>query len=118
MATRNLPLPNQLSINTSYEQTSRTSLLEFGDGYIQRTPQGINARVRSIVVSHEALDPTDAATVLAVYDISQSSGDSVTIAGNELMDLGGTFYITDISVELVDNDRRNIVANMREVFDL
>jgi len=118
MATRNLPLPTQISITSGYSQSGRTSLIEFGDGYIQRTPLGINNTVRELVVTHENLSSADAVTVLAVYDVSQATGDSVTIASNELLVSGGTFYITDVSVTMIDNHRRSITANMREVFDL
>lgn len=113
-----LPLPNQLSIRSNYSQSSRTRLVEFGDGYIQRTPLGTNSKIRTIEVVHENLSPTDADTVLFVYDSAQSSGDSISITANELISWEGKFYITDVDVQLADNERRTIVAQMREVFDL
>lgn len=118
MPTRNLPLPDQLSINTGYTQVGRARLVEFGDGYIQRTPLGINNKVRQIVVLHEGLSSADAATVLAVYDLSQASGDAVLVSANQLLTTSGKFYIQEVNVEMADNERRDITAQMIEVFDL
>ena len=118
MPSQNLPLSTQLSISTTYTQSGRTRIVEFGDGYVQRTPLGINNKVRSIVVVYENLSPTDAATVLTVYDSVQASGDPIAIATNELLTTAGLFYIEEVSVDMVDNNKRTISASMREVFDL
>jgi hypothetical protein len=118
MPSQNLPLPTQLSISTSYIQSGRTRLIDFGDGYVQRTPLGINNKIRYVIVVHENLSPTDAATVLTVYDSVQASGDPIDITANELLTTDGLFYIEDVSVDMADNDRRTITATMREVFDL
>jgi hypothetical protein len=113
-----LPLPNNLSINTSYSQSGRTRLVEFGDGYVQRTPLGINNKVRNIVVVHENLSSIDAVTVLSVYDTVQASGDAITITNNQLLSTDGKFHLIEVNVDMADNDRRTISATMREVFDL
>lgn len=113
-----IPLPNNLSINSSYAQSGRTRLVEFGDGYVQRTPLGINNRIRSIVVVHENLSSIDAATVLSVYDSVQASGDPITITSNQMLTTDGKFHVLEVNVEMADNDRRTISATMREVFDL
>jgi hypothetical protein len=113
-----LPLPNNLSISTSYSQTGRTRLVEFGDGYIQRTPLGINNKIRNIVVVHENLSSIDAGTVLSLYDTVQQSGDPITILNNQLLTTDGKFHILEVNVDMTDNNRRTISATMREVFDL
>jgi hypothetical protein len=113
MASQNLPLSTQLSISTSYAQTGRTRLIDFGDGYVQRTPLGINNKVREVVVVHENLSPTDAATVLTVYDSVQASGDPIAITSNELLTTDGLFHVLEVTVDMVDNDKRTILQAKR-----
>lgn len=114
----NLPLPNQVSIRASYTQTSRTRLVEFGDGYTQRTPLGLNNKIRRVTVIHDALVPTDADQVLWVYDQAQQSGEHIVIDANALLNWEGKFYIEEVNVDLLDHQHRTITATMREVFDV
>jgi len=75
-----LPLQSRMSLSTSYSSTARHRLVEFGDGYIQRTPLGLNS--------------------------------------NALLATDGKFYVESFDVQMSDDSRRTITANMIEVFDL
>ena len=79
-----LPLQDQLSISTSYVATSRHRLVEFGDGYIQRTPLGINYQRRTLTVTHDNLSATDAAPLVLFYENSLLDEGVVDIAAHEV----------------------------------
>jgi len=113
-----LPLQDQLSISTSYVATPRHRLVEFGDGYIQRTPLGINYQRRTLTVTHDNLSATDAATLVLFYENRLLDAGVVDIAANELLRTAGKFYLESFDVQMADNERRTISASMIEVFDL
>ena len=77
-----LPLQSQMSLSTSYNHTARHRLVEFGDGYIQRTPIGIHGGRRVITVNHDNLDTTDASTMITFYEARMGDGAVVDIASN------------------------------------
>ena len=113
-----LPLQDQLSISTSYVSTPRHRLVEFGDGYIQRTPLGINYQRRTITVNHDNLSATDAAALILYYENRLLDAGAIDIAANELFRTAGKFYLESFDVQMADNDRRTVSASMVEVFDL
>tara|TARA_Y100000287_G_C14074928_1_gene282664 strand:- start:17 stop:367 length:351 start_codon:yes stop_codon:yes gene_type:complete len=113
-----LPLQTQLSINTNYQATPRHRLVEFGDGYIQRTPLGINYQRRSISVRHDNLSATDAASLILFYEQRLLDAGVIDISANELLRTSGQFYLESFDVQMTDNERRTITASMIEVFDL
>lgn len=120
MATYNLPVgfENKISLSTSYTQEARNRLVEFGDGYIQRTPLGINNLVRRITISWENLTTTERNTLLNTLDYCHGTGDAVYIPGSELFSYEGQYYVETLDVQLADNERVTVTASLREVFDL
>lgn len=113
-----LPLQDKMSLTTNYSATPRHRLVEFGDGYIQRTPLGINPQRRSLSVSHENLSPTDASTLIVFYENRLLDADVVDIASNELLRTNGKYYVESFDVQMADNERRTVTAELIEVFDL
>tara|TARA_R100000734_G_scaffold3792_1_gene3352 strand:+ start:5603 stop:5953 length:351 start_codon:yes stop_codon:yes gene_type:complete len=113
-----LPYQTQLSINTNYQATPRHRLVEFGDGYIQRTPLGINYQRRSISVRHDNLNATQAAALILFYEARLQDADKIDISANELLRTSGQFYLESFDVQMADNERRTVTASMIEVFDL
>lgn len=113
-----LPLQSRMSLSTSYSSTARHRLVEFGDGYIQRTPLGVNYHRRSLSVTHENLNALDADTLLQFYEARQFYADAVEISANALLATDGKFYVESFDVQMSDDSRRTITANMIEVFDL
>jgi len=113
-----LPLQDQLSISTSYASTPRHRLVEFGDGYIQRTPLGVNYQRRTITVNHDNLSATDAATLITFYENRHFDAGVIDISANELLRTAGKFYLESFDVQMADNERRTVTASMIEVFDL
>lgn len=120
MATYNLPagFEDKISLSTSYTQEARNRLVEFGDGYIQRTPLGINNLVRRISISWENLTSSERDTLLNTIEFCQGTGDAVYIPTSELFQFGGQYYVEGIDVQLADNQRVTVTASLREVFDL
>lgn len=113
-----LPLQSRMSLSTSYSSTARHRLVEFGDGYIQRTPLGLNYQRRTISVTHENLSALDADTLIYFYEARQLNADAVEISANALLRTSGKFYLESFDVQMSDDNKRTITANMIEVFDL
>lgn len=113
-----LPLQTEMSLSTSYTSEQRHRLVEFGDGYIQRTPIGIHPIRRNITVVHQNISATDANTIVSFYESRQSDGDAIDIGINELLTSAGQFYLQSFDVQMADDTKRTITANMIEVFDL
>ena len=107
---------NKLSLRTSYSSEPRHRLVEFGDGYIQRSPWGPYAGRRKLSVVHENLTPTEAYNLIAFYESRHDDADAVEIASNELLIDSGKFYLENFSVELTSDELRTISASMIEVF--
>ena len=113
-----LPLQTQLSVSTNYSAQPFHRLVEFGDGYIQRTPLGINYQRRTITVNHDNLSATDAAALILYYENRLLDAGAIDIAANELFRTAGKFYLESFDVQMADNERRTVSASMVEVFDL
>lgn len=114
----NLLYQTRASLRTSYSSTPRHRLVEFGDGYIQRTPLGLNNQRRSLTVVHEALTQTEASNLIAYYEGRHSTAGKIDIASSNLLEDAGQFYLESFDVEMNDDNSRTITATMIEVFDL
>lgn len=63
-----LPLTTRISQGSTRTRTNRVLTAQFGDGYSQEAPDGINNLVDSWSVTYENLDNTERATLWAVLD--------------------------------------------------
>lgn len=113
-----LPLQERASLSTNYSVTPRHRLVEFGDGYIQRTPLGLHASRRSVTITHEHMDLTEGDTIVDFYEDRMFDGAAIDISANYLFSTAGKFYLESFDVSMSDDDRRTITAQMIEVFDL
>ncbi len=113
-----LPYQTKLSVSTSYQATPRHRLVEFGDGYIQRTPLGINYQRRSISVTHDNLTSTEASALILFYESRLQDEDKIDISANGLLRTDGQFYLESFDVQMADTSKRTVTASMIEVFDL
>ena len=111
-----LPFQSKLSTSTSYSSEPRHRTVEFGDGYIQRSPWGPYAGRRSLSVVHEHLNQSDSATLIAFYEDRHDDSDSISIPVNVLLDTAGTYYLESYDVNMTSNQLRTITASMIEVF--
>ena len=111
-----LPFPTKLSIQTSYSSEPRHRTVEFGDGYIQRSPLGPYAGRRKVSVVHEHLNQSDAGDLIEFYEERHDDGEAIEIAVNELLDIAGTYYLESFEVVMTSNELRTITASMIEVF--
>jgi len=112
-----LPLQNKMSVSSAYSITPRHRTVEFGDGYIQRTPLGINQVRRQITITHEHLDETDGNTIVDFYDARTFDGHSFTIAGNPMLRTDGKYYLQNYNVSMSSPKRRSVSATLIEVFE-
>jgi phage-related protein len=111
-----LPYQTKLSLNTSYSSEPRHRLVEFGDGYIQRSSWGPYAGRRQLNVIHEHLTQIEAADLIDFYEDRHADGESISISWNMLLDLSGTYYLESYDVEMTSDEFRTISASMKEVF--
>lgn len=65
MANPTFTPPIAPSIETTRSIKPRVLMADFGDGYTQRAPDGLNAQMETITVAWSRLKPADAATIVA-----------------------------------------------------
>ncbi len=113
-----LPFQDGLSVSTNYSAQPFHRLVEFGDGYIQRTPLGINHQRITISVQHDNLSQSNANTLVLFYEARLQDAGHIDISANELLRTAGKFYLESFDVQMADHDKRTVTASMIEVFDL
>jgi phage-related protein len=120
MAVYDLPVgwEDRWALSASYTSEGRNRVVEFGDGYTQRTPLGLNALVRNLEISFDNLTTTERNEIMAFLAFIQAGGDAIALYPNELLPYPGKFFVTSMNVGLADNNRVNINVSLREVFDL
>lgn len=120
MAIYNLPTgyEDKISITASYSNEARLRQIEFGDGYIQRTPLGLNSLRRSVDISFENLTTGERNILLATLEYVQSNGDALRINANELLRRDGIYAIEGLQVASVDGNLTTVSVSLTEVFDL
>lgn len=112
-----LPLQDRMSFSTSYSSEQRHRTVEFGDGYIQRTPLGLNNVRRQLDVTHENISDTEADTLIAFYELRQRDGDYIEIAANPLLRSAGKYYLQGFAVSSPSPNVATVTATFIEVFD-
>jgi len=65
---RMMPLPDRISQSSSSQILYRTKKVQFGDGYSQRSPDGINSNVDTWQVNWEYLNSVERDTILEVLN--------------------------------------------------
>ena len=120
MAIYNLPtgFESRMSLSTSYSQESRIRQVEFGDGYIQRTPLGINSRRRSFDAVWENLTEAEYATLYYTLDFVHTNGHAIQLTAGNILFSDGKFVIETLDVQIADSDHFTVSASLTEVFDL
>ena len=63
-----LPLTTKISQSSSKTTNFRTLISKFGNGYEQRTPDGINTKEDTWSIQYENLSTADKDTVVAAFD--------------------------------------------------
>ena len=111
-----LPYQSKLSVKSGYSSQPRHRKVEFGDGYIQRTPWGPYAGRRTISVVHEHLTQLEADYLIAVYENNFDTAEAIEISDNTLLHSSGKFYLQSYDVEMTSPEYRTISASMIEVF--
>lgn len=120
MAIYSLPAgyEDMMSISASYSNEARLRQVEFGDGYIQRTPLGLNSLRRSVELAFENLTTGERNILLATLEYVQANGDALRINANELLDSDGIYVIDGLQVSSVDGNLVTVSVSLTEVFDL
>ena len=112
-----LPHQDKISMSSSYSVAPRHRTVEFGDGYIQRTPMGKNQKRRMLSISYQNLDPATADTIVQFFEGKMDTGDHIDIAANTMLRTAGEFYLQNFDVEMTSPEIRTISASLMEVYD-
>lgn len=120
MATVNLPTgyEERMTLSTSFSQEARLRQVEFGDGYIQRTPLGINGRRRTMNATWDNLTESEYATLFNVLDAAHIAGDCISLSYDYILFRAGKFMIETLDVQSADGSNFTVSASLTEVHDL
>lgn len=120
MAIYNLPtgFEDRMSLTSSYSQEARLRQVDFGDGYIQRTPLGLNSRRRSMDVAWNNITALEYATLYQTLDFVHRNGHAIALTAGNLLFTNGNFVIETLDVQVADTEHFTVTARLTEVFDL
>ena len=112
----NLPLQDKISVSSDESVNIKLLISDFGDGYQQRSADGINNTVKLLSIVHEFLESTDAGTLRTFYQ-NNSAGQIVTITGP--FDATNRNYFLESYAETATQGGtlRSFTANFRQVYD-
>jgi phage-related protein len=111
-----LPLTSQINQSSSSTTSFRTLKCQFGNGYEQRTPDGINDAFQRWTISYSPLDSTDRSTIWTFLNTVKGTGViSWTPPGGTAMNfvLDG-----DVRETVLSGDAYAISFTIKQVFDL
>jgi phage-related protein len=119
MTTTALPLPNKIALSSDKSVSFRAISSQFGDGYQQTAPNGINVKVASWTVEWGALTLAERNTVESVLDYVGSWGILTWTPTNESVQL--KFRMTNEGYTrntLNKNGIFSISCKLMQVFDI
>jgi phage-related protein len=119
MTTTALPLPNKIALSSDKSVSFRAISSQFGDGYQQIAPNGINVKVASWNVEWGALTLTERNTVETVLDSVGSWGILTWTPTNETVQL--KFRITNEGYSRKTLNRNGVFSiscKLVQVFDI
>jgi phage-related protein len=113
-----LPLPEKIGRDATLEISSRTLTAQFGDGYNQRAPDGLNTEVETWTVTWLALTLSERETVLAA--LKTVGGWGVLLWTPCYQTAQQKYKVKDgkRSVKVLSNSEFNISCTLEQVFDL
>lgn len=112
-----VPLQDQIVEGSSVSTDARILVANFGDGYNQRTPDGINHLRRTMTIQHKYLTATDANTLRTFYE---DNGNGVAVACNTKPtdDSARNWYIDSWSESIEGGGNlHNFSATLVQVFE-
>jgi len=112
-----LPLPGLISQESSKNTKFRTIMTQFGDGYSQRAPDGINSSVDEWSIVWASLDATDKNTIVSALE-AVGGWDILTWTPNgEAVEK--KFIVNEgFSMDILSGGVFNIQTKLVQVFDL
>jgi phage-related protein len=112
-----LPLPEKLSYTIGKQTKSRILMSQFGDGYSQRAPDGLNARVDTWTIAWIPLNASDRSIVINALNAA-GSFDAITWIPYGETALKKFIVTTDGYTLRFEGGYTHITCNLIQVFDL
>jgi phage-related protein len=112
-----LPLQTLISEGSSVDTETRLLTVKFGDGYNQRTADGINHNQRRMKVIHKYLSASDATTLRTFYE-TNSDGTSIDCATRPTDGTTRNWYIESWSESIeAGGFLHNFTSELVELFE-
>ena len=112
-----LPLQDQIVEGSSVDTQSRLLVSTLGDGYNQRTPDGINHIRRRMTVIHSYLSSTDADTLRDFYE-ANGDGTSIDCVTKPTDGVNRNWYIESWGESIEGGGNlHNFTATLVELFE-
>jgi phage-related protein len=93
----------------------RVNAAQFGDGYSQRSSDGLNTSARTFTANWSQLEETEAATYEAFFDAHDATPFLWTLPGETVQ---RKFIAGDSTMNYLDGDLVSFSCPLTEVFDL
>jgi phage-related protein len=107
-----LPLQNNISQSSNTKVSFRTIESQFGNGFSQRTPDGINNRIEEWSIIWENIRSSERDTILTALD-SVGSWDYLTWGTKKYIVTQDGYTITEKSGDIYD-----VSVALKQVFDV
>ncbi len=116
MANVNMPLPTRISQSSSGTKQFRINEVKFGNGYNQRSKDGINNLVGSWSIAWENVSQADKDTIVAALESTAGVDYINWTAPNE--STSRTWIMSNYTIISLSGSIYNITANITQVFEL
>lgn len=113
------PLPYQdlMSYSSSYSVEPIVRTLNFGDGYVQRSPLGARPTRVTATVTYSNIPQYIATDILHILEGAYITGEVFTIGYNDLFSATNTYDIVSWDVSASDPNTQTITVNLMQVWD-
>lgn len=105
-----MPLTSYISQSSGTGVTFKVIKTQFGNGYSQRRPDGINNRMENLSITWEYVSAAQKTTILAALDATDGS-DYITYNSNR-------YIVSEYNISEQSGDIFTINATFEQVYDL
>ena len=113
-----LPLTNKLDLSSNLNSNFRMKIAQFGEGYSQRAPDGLNNKIDSWSITYSKLSAADITTVYAFIETIKSGEYFLFTPPNDVEKKWILDFGSGISKKYIGGVHVDIVFKIIQVFDL
>lgn len=113
-----LPLTDKLDLSSNTEYNFRMMNAQFGDGYTQRAPDGLNNKIDSWSIIYSKLSTVDIATVEAFIEIVRSGEYFLFTPPGDIEKKWSLDFSSKVGKKYIGGVHVEIAFKIIQVFDL